>query len=151
MNELMDALEAMIRRIVREEMENAVPVDQFADGNFRAALKNYADDHRHEFAALISIGALDMPWFDEAIKAEVAEATPAASGSLDLYGDAFRNRVGEIMQANANPPGYTFTTKTAFVREVSEVVRNNDELSDWLDDHISDRVNNMSFSVEVST
>lgn len=151
MNELMIALEAMMRRIVREEMEKTAPVDQFADGNFRAALKNYADDHRHEFAALVSVGALDMPWFDEAIKAEVAEATSAASDSLDLYGDAFRNRVGEIMQANVNPPGYTFATKTAFVREVSEVVQNNDELSAWFDDCVADRVSNMEFSVGVST
>lgn len=150
MNELMDALEAMIRRIVREEMENAVPVDQFADGNFRAALKNYADDHRHEFAALVSIGALDMPWFDEAIKAEVAGATPAASGSLDLYGDAFRNRVVEIIEASRTPPGYTFATKTAFEREISEIVQNNDAIEDWVNDKITDKVSDMDFSVNVS-
>ena len=144
MNEMMTALEAMVTRIVQTELAKAAP----PDFSFRDQFKAYTDAHRHEYAALVSVGALDMPWFDEAIKAEVADAstTPA----VDLSTDAFRIRVIEIMQANTNPPGYTFATKTAFEREISEVVQNNDAIGDWVNDKIADKVGGMDFSVRVS-
>jgi hypothetical protein len=148
MNEMMTALEAMVTRIVQEELAaKQLTVPSYTVDAFRTAFKDYTDNHKHEFAALVSVGVLDQPWFDDAIKTEVAEASIAPSA--DINSSIFRDRVIEIMQANTTPPGFTFATKTAFDREVSSAVRNNDELCDWFDDHVSDRVNNMSFSVSV--
>lgn len=124
MNEIMEALEAMMRRIVQEELKDPSRDDNFSAGNFRALLKDYADNNKPEFAAIVSQGALDQPWFDDAIKAEVAEATPAAQGVV-------------------------FEDKTAFNKAVRDFVLIDAGVEDWVNDSIVQRVRDMDFSVSV--
>jgi hypothetical protein len=130
MNELMTALEAMIRRVVKEEIEKVTPVDQFADGNFRAALKNYADDHKAEFAALISVGALDQPWFDDAVKSEALAAA-----------ETVKEEVKEEAES---------TDDSAFAKKVANVVCNNGRIEDWFGDAFNNCIESVNFSCDVS-
>lgn len=123
MNELMTALEAMITRIVQAELAK-VPAAEAAP-SFRDQFKAYADNNAPEFAALISQGALDMPWFDDAIKAEVVESV-------------------------ASVVGHTFADKAAFEVAVSDVVRNRNDVANWVHDKAVDAVSDMSFTVRVA-
>lgn len=126
MNELIAALEAMIRRVVQEEMKNTpVTVD---DRDFVEGLKNFVDNKPAEFAALISQGAVDQPWFDNAIKAEIA-MQPMTTTAPE----------GFLLQID---------TKDKFRDLIREVVF--DYYEDELDDHIRDRVQNMDFECSVS-
>lgn len=125
MNELMITLEAMMRRIVREELDSKDNVVNMTGSVFRDALKSYVDSNKIEFAAIVSQGALDMPWFDDAVRAEVAEATPAVQG-------------------------YVFGDKRSFDSQVRDLIKDDGDLEDWLDDKIRERVDRMDFSVSVS-
>lgn len=122
MNELIAALEAMIRRVVQEELNRT---DR---PSFEFMLKDYADNRPAEFAALISQGAVDQPWFDNAIKAEIA-MQPMTTTAPE----------GFLLQID---------TKDKFRDLIREVVF--DYYEDELDDHIRDRVQNMDFECSVS-
>lgn len=124
MNELMIALEAMMRRIVREELDSKDNVVNMTGSAFRDALKSYVDNNKIEFAAIVSQGALDMPWFDDAVKAEVAEATPAVQGVV-------------------------FADRAMFEKDVRNFIRDDAGVEDWVNDSIVQRVRDMDFSVSV--
>lgn len=125
MNEIMTALEAMIRRVVKEEIASTGTVSiAFADG-----LKDYVNLNSAEWAAIVSQGALDKPWFDDAIKSEVVAAvdsTPALGG------------------------GFAFATADEFNKHVRDFVREDGNIEDWLSDMIIDRVQGMDFSADIS-
>ena len=129
MNELMIALEAMMRRIVQEELKDSSRDDNFSTGNFRALLKDYADNNKPEFAAIVSQGALDMPWFDDAIEAEVEN----------------------VLSKVALPvtQGVVFEDKTAFNKAVRDFVLIDASVEDWVNDSIVERVRDMDFSISV--
>ena len=129
MNELMIALEAMMRRIVQEELKDSSRDDNFSTGNFRALLKDYADNNKPEFAAIVSQGALDMPWFDDAIEAEVEN----------------------VLSKVALPvtQGVVFEDKTAFNKAVRDFVLVDGGVEDWVNDAIVTRVRDMDFSISV--
>lgn len=132
MNEFMQALEAMIRRIAQEEVKSAPVVVDNRD--FRTGFKSYTDNNKAEWAAIVSQGCLDFPWFDDAIASEVATNTPPASG-------------------------FTIADKNQFDRLVVEVIRNseslNDRIASLVNDYSSDLSNetirevvqNMNFSI----
>jgi len=74
MNELMLALETMIRRIVQEEMisvQNREPAVPFP-ADTMAAMQRAGADHSIAFRELLMDNIRDTAWFDEAIKSEVA-------------------------------------------------------------------------------
>jgi hypothetical protein len=133
MNELMLALEAMIRRIVQEEI--ASTCTQPSTTNFGISLKGFVDANAAEFAAIVSQGALDQTWFDEAIKAEAAVAAE---------------------QAVANAPkvtgGIVFADNAAFYRAVVDAVMddNSDRIGEWISDKAYESIRNMDFSCSVS-
>ena len=124
MNELMIALEAMMRRIVREELDSKDNVVNMTGSAFRDALKSYVDNNKIEFAAIVSQGALDMPWFDDAVRAEVAEATPAVQGVV-------------------------FADRAMFEKDVRNFIQDDAGVEDWVNDSIVQRVRDMDFSVSV--
>jgi len=117
MNELMLALEAMIRRVVQEEFEKTELKD------FSLGLKIFADNKPAEFAALISQGALDQIWFDEAVKAEATESAA---------------------RVVAEQSGVTFEDLTAFRRLCQQMVFDDGENA--LNDIIRSTVREMDFS-----
>ena len=124
MNELMIALEAMMRRIVREELDSKDNVVNMTGSAFRDALKSYVDNNKIEFAAIVSQGALDMPWFDDAVRAEVAEVTPAVQGVV-------------------------FADRAMFEKDVRNFIQDDAGVEDWVNDSIVQRVRDMDFSVSV--
>lgn len=126
MNELMTAIEAMITRIVQAELAK-IPAPEPL--NFDKAFEKFIDDNTPKFAAIVSQGALDQPWFDDAIKAEVA-------------------RNFETMAPAQQ--GYMFASKEAFENAVATYVRNNDGISDWVHDKAIDAVRDVNFSVRVA-
>ena len=96
MNEFMQALEAMIRRIAQEEVKSApVVVD---DRDFRTGFKSYTDNNKAEWAAIVSQGCLDFPWFDDAIASEVATNTPVEPAFSFARKDVFDTYVKEIVE-----------------------------------------------------
>ena len=73
MNELLDSLETMIRRVVVEEIAK-VPVAQavaVSMDSFAAQLRAYAASRPTEFSQLTKDAVLDQGWFDDAITAQV--------------------------------------------------------------------------------
>ena len=119
MNELMTALEAMITRIVQAELAK-IPAPEPL--NFDKVFEKFVDDNTPKFAAIVSQGALDQPWFDDAIRAEVVEAVASVAGR-------------------------TFADKAAFEVAVSDIVRNRSDVADWVHDKAVDAVSDMSFTV----
>ena len=127
MNEIMTALEAMIRRVVKEEiaLQDDILATSITLPAFDKAFEKFIDENKPKFAAMVSQGALDMPWFDDAIKAEVAEAVPAAAG-------------------------YTFADKAAFDMAVLNSVRESHRLAEWVHDSSISSVRDLNFTVRVS-
>lgn len=127
MNELMIALEAMMRRIVREELGSKDNVVNLAGTVFRDALKSYVDSNKVEFAAIVSQGTLDMPWFDDAVRTEVTEACATI----------------------APPQGVVFADRAMFEKDVRNFIRDDAGVEDWVNDSIMQCVRAMDFSVSV--
>lgn len=82
MEELIKAITEAVRSIVQQEIATA--------------LKNYADTQPAEFAAVISRGALDQLWFDQAIKSEVATAIDS-NESCGLDADGVKALINEVL------------------------------------------------------
>ena len=121
MNEFMTALEATITRIVQAELAKVPAAEAL---NFDKAFEKFVDDNTPKFAAIVSQGALDQPWFDDAIKAEVVEAVASVAGR-------------------------TFADKAAFEVAVSDIVRNRSDVADWVHDKAVNAVHNVNFSVRI--
>lgn len=119
MNEILQALETMIRRVVQEELQaKALTVPSYTADGFAMSLKNYVDGRTAEWSAIVSQGALDQPWFDDAIAAEVATSASDA-------------------------------VSEDFTRKLENVVSNNGVLEDWFTESFNDRMGDVSFSVSV--
>lgn len=126
MNELMTALEAMITRIVQAELAK-IPAPEPL--NFDKAFEKFVADNTPKFAAIVSQGALDQPWFDDAIKAEVAQIFEA---------------MAPVQQ------GYMFADRAAFDAAVATSVRGSASLSDYIHDSATDIVRATNFTVRAT-
>lgn len=142
MNEVMQALEAMIRRIVNEELADPSK-DKLAE--FALSLKGFADTCGPEWAAIVSQGALDKPWFDNAVKAEVA-----AESTSSTYGTDFYTAVRDAVINDSAIHDHLVSKIEEFESDVfgqkidSYIERNYD-----FDDICQSAVRDMSFSVTV--
>lgn len=125
MNEVMVALEAMIRRIVKEEM-NDPSLDKLAE--FATSLKGFVDTCGPEWAAVVSQGALDKPWFDNAVKAEIASSNEDSAFSF-----ATKDAFDQYVKAMVEPiTGGTADYGVPFKRAVSDFVRNDETIHDFI-------------------
>jgi hypothetical protein len=154
MNEVMLALEAMIRRIVNEELTDPSK-DMFQAGNFRAMLKDYVDANTPEWAALVSQGALDKPWFDEAVKAEAITAAEAIKTETPQLGVQFPTQIDFERSVRHAVIGdaYIHDHIVDIVGSAQSDVRRDyvqEIIGDYdFSDIVKDCVNDMSFSVSV--
>lgn len=130
MNEMMTALETMMRRIVKEELAlipapastTIMPNSEWFDTQLTSWQLNYPI----KFGKYVEAATLDQGWFDDAIKTGVAEASPTPTAG-----------------------GYAFANKDTFESTVRSFIKNDDDLDDWLGDHFNDRMTNVSFSTTV--
>lgn len=129
MNEIMTALEAMIRRVVKEEIERAanVPVNATVEA-FANNMKLFADREPAMFAAVVSQGALDHPWFDNAVKVEV----DAATESLGAFKD-----------------GFAFPDKATFESCVADATENSSRVSSVIADAVQFAMQETHFKLTV--
>ena len=193
MNEIMEAMEAMITRVVREQIEEqavltrsgnysrflatwreaiyynrddsralltelmpaATPGQPLSNESFAAHLTNFIRTSPLAFNEIVKQATLDKPWFDEAIKAEVAEANPdlrvatlvhAAVVAEDLV---TRRDMADIVDARMADAAVI--TKDDFDDLFEHALQDTDfgEI-DGIDDNIRQVVGNMSFSTEVN-
>ena len=111
MNEALAAMELSLRAIIRDEMVKS----------FSKTIRDYADCMSAEWASVVSQGALDKPWFDDAVHAEALAAVDDNKTSEDRTAAWEQAVVGSVIDS------YRF--------------------SDWLSDQVQDTVRDMSFSV----
>lgn len=132
MNEMMQALEAMIRRVVTEELSaKQLTVPDYTADAFARSLKNYVDTCGPEWTAVVSQGALDQPWFDNAVKAEVANTVEEGAftfATKDAFDQYVKAMVEPITGGTAQNGGYSFRDEDSFVYAVTQIVQ---------DDHLS--------------
>lgn len=102
MEELIKAITEAVRSIVQQEIATA--------------LKNYADTQPAEFAAVVSRGALDQLWFDQAIKSEVATAIDS-NESRGLDADGVKALIHEVLN------GKDYLVSSDLSDEVYDVVQ----------------------------
>lgn len=85
MNEILDSLEAMIRRIVAEEVAKlpdtppVVPYSAIRPLDFISSLKEAANLYPSDFEQTLKPAILDKGWFDDAITAQAVAAGDVSS------------------------------------------------------------------------
>lgn len=131
MNEMMAALEAMIRRVVQEELRD--PSRDKAE-DFGANLKHYVDNSKPEWAAIVSQGSLDMPWFDDAVKAEAAIANDNSHGFGFASKQAFDEYVKTVITAATVELAPADFTTDIFKKAVRGMLSDDSVCSDILQD-----------------
>jgi hypothetical protein len=150
MNEIMLALEAMIRRVVTEELSaKQLTVPSYTSDSFRQSFKEYVRTEPAEFSALtntvsalaqlkqypgdfavlVQNAVLDKPWFDDAVKSEVSSAMYDIPAAGNTFG---------------------FGDKDSFDKYIRDFVREDCMLEDWFNDTIQSQVERMDFSAEIS-
>ena len=176
MNEVMQALETMIRRIVREELGNVPAIVD--DRDFDRGFERYVDGNKARWSAVVSQGALDQPWFDDAIAAEVAvAATPEPAAFLATWtkddlthavnkgtfsnimnSATIHDHIVQIVQDTSSDLRHDFVEEVIRGYDFSEIVADGIEDYDFtnivqsaidVEDAVKEAVNNLTFSVSV--
>lgn len=194
MNELLEGLEAMIRRVVKEEISDGgvltgdnsarfVNTMKDAARRYSSEMRSIIQDHLPatppaaapimagmstdafgaQFASFITAAprafdevvkraVLDQPWFDEAVQAEVAEAS-SSSGDLtkavvvDLINEhtLSEGRIRDI----ADEAAADCVSPNGFDQAVTDLVRNMDHDYFAFNDQVQTVVRDMDFSISV--
>lgn len=175
MNEILQALETMIRRIVREELGNVPAVVD--DRDFDRGFERYVDANKARWSATVSQGALDQPWFDDAIAAEVAVAIPEpVTAQTPTDTDALTKAINDGVHTNIMNSVTIHDHFVQIVQDISSDLRHDfvesvirgynfsnivtDGIEDYdftnivegaidIEDAVRDAVRGMSFSVSV--
>lgn len=129
MNELMLALEAMIKRVVQEQLA-AQPVQNpsMTPEDFNLRMAFWLNNSRPTLDTIVKEAVLDKPWFDDVIECSVAEkveAIPLPTAIFDL-------------------------TNAETASKVRNFVTGDSYITDHISDTVYDRVRDMDFTVRVS-
>jgi hypothetical protein len=126
MNEILQALEAMIRRITVEELAKIITAPTTLNSDlFAQQIDTYLNGTiSMKFQECVKASCLDKEWFDDAIKAEVANNV-----------DAIEVKTGGLVFANE--------------RAFESAVIDNSRVCNWINDVVDDRIANTEFRTEV--
>ena len=192
MNEILNALEAMVVRIVGEQIEErdvltrdssaqfmntwkesmrrypadyravvqdlgpaqaqVVPSVAMTDEAFVAYLTNFIRTSPQAFNEVVKQATLDKPWFDDAIKSEVAEANPDLRITSIIHevltekNYTRRADLAELIDSQLDMNDVV--THETLGDKIDNAVRNAD--FDFLDDQIRSTVSDMDFTTTAS-
>lgn len=146
MNELIIGLEAMIRRIVAEEVATI------------ALLNRTAAPTDAEAEAMVKKAIVDKPWFDEYLASEVATAVDTMAISKPIVDDELMLLIKRTVQENAASESRVYDIVTDGLKDlellddegVKEIVRNMDHDYSSFNEQVEQIIEGADFSIRVS-